>query len=246
MPLDTLKIDQTFIRGMTTDLASTNRGNDAAIITAIITMAHRLNLKVIAEGVETKEHLNFLRGQLCDEIQGFLFSEPMPAEDVTEWLQTKHALAPGFTDIEFDQLPQVDTMHQRKNAYLLVDKALTIVSSNAAIEHWAVGIFDDLAGCLLVDVFPELVGIENTLHQLVRNQGEPYTLSKIYRPADNDFGVYFDLYIEPFFASEASLIIILTDVTKEVHLEFELRHNRNQMRLNTSKHQQTEETLQKT
>ena len=57
------------------------------ITTAIIAMAHNLNLKVIAEGVETEEQLAFLRAQQCDEIQGYLFSPPVPVEELTKLLQ---------------------------------------------------------------------------------------------------------------------------------------------------------------
>jgi EAL domain-containing protein (putative c-di-GMP-specific phosphodiesterase class I) len=57
-----------------------NNPDNAAIIKAIIAMAHSLKLKVIAEGVETEEQLAFLRSQACDEIQGYLLSHPLPAE----------------------------------------------------------------------------------------------------------------------------------------------------------------------
>jgi EAL domain-containing protein (putative c-di-GMP-specific phosphodiesterase class I) len=73
-PIDILKIDQTFVRDLTSDIS------DAAITEAMITMAHSLELKVIAEGVETGEQLAFLRSRRCDEIQGYLFSRPVPAE----------------------------------------------------------------------------------------------------------------------------------------------------------------------
>jgi len=72
-PIDTVKIDQDFVRDLTTD--------DAAIITAVISMARALNLRVIAEGVETEEQLAFLRREQCAEMQGFLHSQPLsPAE----------------------------------------------------------------------------------------------------------------------------------------------------------------------
>ena len=67
--VDALKIDIAFIRDVTTN------ADDAAIAIAIINMAHSLRLKVIAEGVETREQLEFLRVYGCDEIQGFLLSE---------------------------------------------------------------------------------------------------------------------------------------------------------------------------
>ena len=71
-PINTVKIDRSFIRDITTD------SDDAAIVSAIITMAHNMELKVIAEGVETQEQLDFLRSQECEEVQGFLFSPPVP------------------------------------------------------------------------------------------------------------------------------------------------------------------------
>ena len=80
-PLDALKIDRAFIRDVTTD------AEDATIAKAIINLAHSLRLKVIAEGVETAEQLDFLRAHACDEIQGYYFSRPLSAEDMTAALR---------------------------------------------------------------------------------------------------------------------------------------------------------------
>lgn len=74
LPIDALKIDQSFVREATTD------PDDAALVMAIITLAHNLRLKVIAEGVETEEQLRFLQLLRCDEIQGYFFSRPVPAD----------------------------------------------------------------------------------------------------------------------------------------------------------------------
>src|SRR5213076_666848 len=74
LPIDTLKLDRSFVNGATTD------PDDAALVMAVITLAHNLRLKVIAEGVETEEHLRFLRLLRCDGGQGYLFGKPMPAE----------------------------------------------------------------------------------------------------------------------------------------------------------------------
>lgn len=71
----TLKIDQSFIRDVTSD------EDNAAIVTALIAMSHRLKIKSLAEGVETQEQLDFLVSQGCDEIQGYVFSKPMPANE---------------------------------------------------------------------------------------------------------------------------------------------------------------------
>jgi EAL domain-containing protein (putative c-di-GMP-specific phosphodiesterase class I) len=74
-PFDVLKIDQSFVRNL-----HTNKIN-VAITESLIYMAHLLNLKVIAEGIETQEELNILQGFQCDEIQGYLFSRPLNLED---------------------------------------------------------------------------------------------------------------------------------------------------------------------
>jgi diguanylate cyclase (GGDEF)-like protein len=80
-PIDTLKIDMSFVRDITKD------SNADAIVTAITAMAHSLRLKVVAEGVETKEQLDFLDSQLCDEVQGFYYSRPVPAGEFTGLLE---------------------------------------------------------------------------------------------------------------------------------------------------------------
>jgi diguanylate cyclase len=85
-PIDTLKIDQSFVR----DLSSSP--DDAAIVSAIIALGHGLRLRVIAEGVETAEQLACLRNMGCDEVQGFLFSRPVPAADMTRLLQQGKSL----------------------------------------------------------------------------------------------------------------------------------------------------------
>jgi diguanylate cyclase (GGDEF)-like protein/PAS domain S-box-containing protein len=72
-PIDTVKIDQDFVRDLTS--------GDEAIITAVISMARALNLRVIAEGVETEAQLDFLRREKCAEMQGFLYSQPLPAAE---------------------------------------------------------------------------------------------------------------------------------------------------------------------
>ena len=79
--VNTLKIDQSFIQEV-----AVNAG-DQAIVKAIITLAHSLGLKVVAEGVETKEQLDFLRKNDCDEIQGYFFSPPLPVEEATALLR---------------------------------------------------------------------------------------------------------------------------------------------------------------
>jgi len=82
-PIDKLKIDRSFIAELTT------RADDASIVQAIVSLAHGLRLKVVAEGVETLEQLKFLQSVGCDQYQGYHFSEPLPATEfaelVTRW-----------------------------------------------------------------------------------------------------------------------------------------------------------------
>ena len=73
--IDRLKIDQSFIRN------ALNNTDDAAITRTIINLGHSLNLKVIAEGVETKDHETFLTEHGCDEVQGFRYSKPVPSDE---------------------------------------------------------------------------------------------------------------------------------------------------------------------
>ena len=81
LPISALKIDQSFVRDLATD------PDDAAIITAIIAMAHTLKLKVIAEGVETEAQRVFLKNNGCDEFQGYLMSRPVEAGEFAQMLE---------------------------------------------------------------------------------------------------------------------------------------------------------------
>jgi EAL domain-containing protein (putative c-di-GMP-specific phosphodiesterase class I) len=85
--VDTLKIDQSFVRNMLVD------PDDATIAMAVISLAHSLRFKVIAEGVETAEHCKFLRLNRCDEIQGYYFSRPVPAAEMEAMLRSGRRLA---------------------------------------------------------------------------------------------------------------------------------------------------------
>jgi len=83
-PVDYVKIDQAFIRGLS------EGSEDAAITRAIIVMAQSLDLKVVAEGVETREQLEFLRKQGCNEVQGYLISRPVPAAELAGLLASPY------------------------------------------------------------------------------------------------------------------------------------------------------------
>ena len=111
-PFNKLKIDQSFVRDITSEPES------ATIVQAIIAMAHSLRLKVIAEGVETAGQLNYLRIHNCDEIQGYLFSKPVIAEDFGTLLRENRKMT--FGDLQ----PESES-----HAILVVDDENNVLAS---------------------------------------------------------------------------------------------------------------------
>ncbi|MGD9849383.1 MAG: putative bifunctional diguanylate cyclase/phosphodiesterase [Desulfuromonas sp.] len=87
-PVDNLKIDRSFIRDVATDTSG------ASVVTSIIQIAHNLGLGAVAEGVETRDQLDFLRRCGCDQLQGYLFSKPLAAEDFAAFLREGRSLTP--------------------------------------------------------------------------------------------------------------------------------------------------------
>jgi diguanylate cyclase (GGDEF)-like protein/PAS domain S-box-containing protein len=87
-PLDTIKVDRSFVRDIVAD------SDDASITRAVITMAHHLKLKVVAEGVETAEQLAMLISHQCDVIQGYFFARPLPLDEMAQLLLTDERLSP--------------------------------------------------------------------------------------------------------------------------------------------------------
>lgn len=83
-PIQKLKVDQSFVRDVILNQ------EDASIVSAVIAMAHSLQMKVVAEGVETKEQLDFLRERGCDFIQGYYFSKPVGFDDMEKKLTKKN------------------------------------------------------------------------------------------------------------------------------------------------------------
>jgi diguanylate cyclase (GGDEF)-like protein len=117
-PIDLLKIDQSFVRDIGT-------ADDAAIVKAILAMAHSLGMRVIAEGVETEAQCDFLRLNMCDEIQGYLFSRPLSSEKIDELLARGARLPDKLLRIE-----------KAKRTLLLVDDEPNITSAlNRLLRH---------------------------------------------------------------------------------------------------------------
>lgn len=112
-PVDELKIDRSFVTHIVTDPSAANIAN------SVIALAHRMQLKVVAEGVETEAQLGYLRKNHCDEMQGYYFSKPVPAESFANLLR------------EDKSLP-VDSEPAGLRTLLIVDDQASIL---AAIEH---------------------------------------------------------------------------------------------------------------
>ena len=93
-PLDKLKIDRSFIRDVI------HSSEDASIVRAVISLAHSLKLKVIAEGVESSEQLEFLRELGCDRYQGYYFSPPMSSEELAAWMESRQLELRGLTEAD--------------------------------------------------------------------------------------------------------------------------------------------------
>jgi len=100
-PVDSLKIDQSFIRQITAT------PDDTAIIAAVIGMGRSLNLRVIAEGVETQAELEFLQAHQCDEAQGYYFSRPLPAQEFARLLRTGLSLWSADRQNPSDDIPSL-------------------------------------------------------------------------------------------------------------------------------------------
>jgi EAL domain-containing protein (putative c-di-GMP-specific phosphodiesterase class I) len=120
-PIDALKIDQSFVSHINA------AGDDASIVTAVISMARSLNLRVVAEGVETSEQLTFLQTHRCDQAQGFLFSKPVPPQNFAKVLRRKSpllSLLPARSS-RFGDLPASEA-HVRRGTGAAASRTATV------------------------------------------------------------------------------------------------------------------------
>ncbi|OGR25758.1 MAG: hypothetical protein A2X83_11955 [Desulfuromonadales bacterium GWD2_54_10] len=117
-PFDKLKIDLSFVRDITSD------PNSAAIARAIIAMGHSMNLRVIAEGVETEGQLGYLRSNSCDDMQGFLFSRPVPSGEFEQMLRENRRL----------EFPAEGGGHRDRTLLLVDDEAHVIAALKRMLD----------------------------------------------------------------------------------------------------------------
>ena len=157
-PIDHLKIDRSFISDIVTDPDS------ATIATSIIAIAHRMRLRVIAEGVETEAQLGYLRKHGCDEIQGYLFSRPLPAEEFAALLRQGRCLESALdagaeetrTLLVVDDEPYILLALQR----VLSEEGYRILTATSAHEGLELLAREDIQVVLSDQCMPQMSGTE--------------------------------------------------------------------------------------
>jgi len=156
-PLDTLKIDRSFIK----DIITTP--DDALITRAVISMAHSLRLNVVAEGVEDEAQLAFLRTNGCDEMQGFLFSQAIPAGECGDLLRAGRQLPPpkasgdlGPTLLLVDD--EVNILSSLKR--LLRRDGYNILTASSAVEGFEALARNDVSVVISDQRMPDVTGVE--------------------------------------------------------------------------------------
>lgn len=103
--VDTLKIDRSFIRDIVTS------PDDRTVVSAIIAMAHRMGIRVVAEGVENEAQMAYLTTLNCDQIQGYMIARPMAPNDAREWLRAVREKGPLPGTSHTSRLPIISEEH---------------------------------------------------------------------------------------------------------------------------------------
>ena len=156
-PIDSLKIDQSFVRDITID------PDDAAITKLVIALAHSMNRKVIAEGVETEAQLKFLQKEQCDEIQGYYFSKPVPVGEITGMLVSGKRLETSQAAVNADSpaLLLVDDEENILNALFRVLRrdGYRILKTTSAREALQLMAANEVGVILSDQRMPEMDGV---------------------------------------------------------------------------------------
>jgi CheY-like chemotaxis protein len=160
LPIDKIKIDRSFVNEIISDR------HDAAITRAIISLAHHLNLKVVAEGVETESQYWFLKRNSCDEFQGFLFARPMPFDELALRLQEQGGreslpLAPDRREYERTLLILDDEENiLRALTRLLRKDGYRILSAKTTWEAFSILAIEDVHVIISDQRMPGMTGTE--------------------------------------------------------------------------------------
>lgn len=160
LPIDKIKIDRTFIKEIISDQ------RDAAITQGIITMAHHLSLKLVAEGVETEPQFAFLRKSQCDAYQGYYFCKPIPLEQLRDYLQEYRAApgpGPSRRDAAGDDVPTLLLLDDEENIIRALTRVLRregyrILTANRAHDAFALLAKHDVQVILSDQRMPEMSG----------------------------------------------------------------------------------------
>ncbi|OGQ98589.1 MAG: hypothetical protein A2505_01885 [Deltaproteobacteria bacterium RIFOXYD12_FULL_55_16] len=155
-PIDQMKIDRSFVNDIITDPGS------ATIATSVIALAHKMRLGVVAEGVETEAQAGYLRQNGCDEIQGFLFSKPVPAEEFAALVRQgarlpgPEALRQSRTLLVVDDEPSILTVLQR----VLAEEGYNLLTATSAREGLELLAKNPVQVILSDQRMPEMSGAE--------------------------------------------------------------------------------------
>ncbi|EXI81560.1 MAG: Cyclic di-GMP phosphodiesterase Gmr [Candidatus Accumulibacter appositus] len=155
-PVDELKIDRSFVTNIVTD------PNAANIATSVIALAHRLHLKVVAEGVETEAQLGYLKKNRCDQMQGYLFSMPLPADAFSALLSESRTLPVGGTPSELHCLLVVDDEPSILSSIrrVLRGQGYRVLTANSALEGLEILAREEVQVILSDQRMPQMSGTE--------------------------------------------------------------------------------------
>ncbi|WP_052404830.1 putative bifunctional diguanylate cyclase/phosphodiesterase [Bacillus rubiinfantis] len=169
-PINKIKIDQSFIRNCTTD------PNDTTIVKTIIAMAHQLKMGVIAEGIESPDQLQFLQQNLCHHGQGYLFSKPLPPEELEQFFYEIEEAVPfeGITE-EVNHQNLMDEMLDHEKYHLFAEKVLEYTKKMST----SLATMKEMAQQLKTDSVQPVDGILNELKTLEAILQEAASLAKL-------------------------------------------------------------------